>query len=180
MGDDASTAINAAIAKTEHELRLVPADGDHRSAWIGALDERLRRLAVKVAPTAAPAQTVEWRSAMTDALSDLPAMIALTAAKNAIHRPFRFIGDIEAGVREIAAELLAERETRLRGLQRMRAEVERAMTAATSLPAPAADAAISPELIRAMKPELRRMGLKAGYITAADIEAAMADQREAA
>lgn len=180
LGDDAGAAIAAAIAKTEHELRAVPADGDHRSEWVHALDERLRRLAVKVAPTATPAQTVEWRNAMADALSDLPAMIALTAARNAIHRPFRFIGDIEAGVREIAADLLAERQIRLRGLDRMRGEIERAMKAATSLPAPAADAPISPELIRAMKPEMRRMGLKAGFITAADVEAAMADHREAA
>lgn len=174
LGAQAETAIAAAVAKTQRELRPVPEPGEARAEWGIALDERLRRLAVKVAPTATAAQTIEWRTAMTDALSDLPAMIALTAAKKAIHRPFRFIGDIEAGVREIASELLTDRQARLRGLERMRADLARAMRPPAALPGADADAPISPEMIRAMTPQLRAMGLAAGFITQDDIDQALA------
>lgn len=175
LGEEAGAAIAAAAAQVEHELRPVPAEPALRREWEAALDERLRRLAVKVAPTASPEQTVEWRRAMAEALSDLPAMIALTAARRAIHRPFRFVGDIEAAVREIAAELLDRREARLRGLRRMAAELDRAMRAPPALPANDPAAPIGAAQIRAMGPDLRRMGLAAGYLTKAEVAAAMAD-----
>jgi hypothetical protein len=178
LGDDAQTAIAAAVAKTEYELRPVPEVGDGRAEWVAALDERLRRLAVKVAPTAAANQTVEWRTAMTEALSDLPAMIALTAAKKAIHRPFRFIGDIEAGVREIATELLENRRARLRALERMRADLERAARAAPAIAAPPPDAPITAAQIRAMPVALREMGVDAGFITREEADAAFEAERE--
>ncbi len=136
LGEDAPGCIDAAIAKLEHDLRPVPTSAEERKQWAGAIDERLRRLAVKVLPTAAPAQTQPWREAMAAAFSDLPAMVSLTAAKRAIHRPFRFIGDIEAEVRTIADELMAERTARLAMLRRMHGELERATSGQPALPAP--------------------------------------------
>lgn len=160
LGGDAPACIDAAIAKIEHELRPVPADGENRGEWAAALDERVRRLAVKVLPTAKPADTLEWRTAMVDALADLPAMISLTAAKLAIHRPFRFIGDIEATVREIAAELLEKREARLAAFHRHREAIERALNPpAPALAAPADDGPIAPEVIERTNRYLSRIGL---------------------
>ena len=174
LGADAPVAIDAGLSKTEHELRPVPAGGADRAQWETAIDERLRRLAVKVAPTAGAEQTQEWRFAMIEALSDLPALIALTAAKRAIHRPFRFIGDIESAIREIATELLAEREGRLRGLRRMQADLARAMAPPAALPAPLPDVPIPAAHIRAIPAPLRAIGLKIGALTADQVEAALA------
>jgi hypothetical protein len=178
LGDNAPAAIAAALAKTEHELRPVPDDGEGRAQWNAAMDERLRRLAVKVSPTASPTQTVEWRTMMVEALSDLPALVALTAAKKAIHRPFRYIGDIETAVREIAGELLAERETRRRGLERMRAENERARRPAPSLPAPV-ERDLSAEEIERTNAYLRRIGVRTQCSPDGEVFQLPADQAEA-
>lgn len=175
LGTEAAACIAAAIAKNEQALLPVPRDAAGRAAWSTAIDERLRRLAAKVLPTAKPRDTKERRDALGHALSDLPAMIALTAAKRAIHRPFRFIGEIEAAVREIAAELMAEREQRLAAFRRHAAEIDRALNPPIAMLAgPEADAPITADQIRAMKPELRNMGLKAGFITQGEIDAALA------
>jgi hypothetical protein len=180
LGTEARACIGAAIAKIEHDLRPVPQDAIGRDGWCKAIDERLRRLAVKVLPTAKPADTEAWRSALVEALADLPAMVALTAAKRAIHRPFRFIGDIEVTVREIAAEVLADRQERLAAFTRHRDEIDRALNPPTAaLPAPNQDAPISAQSIRAMSLDIRRMGLRAGFITQDQVDAAFADFQQA-
>lgn len=178
LGSDAPACIDAAIAKVQHDMRPVPEPGDARAQWANAMDERLRRLAVKVLPTAKPVDTQEWRTAMVDALSDLPAMVALTAAKRAIHRAYRFIGEIEAAVREIATELQAERLAMLAALERHRAEILAALAPPPALPAPGPDAPVTPAQIRAMArlpawPDLRAMGLTLGSFTEDDIAAAL-------
>lgn len=163
LGDDAPACLDAAIAKLQYDLRPVPADGDDRGAWVLAIDERLRRLAVKVLPTARGADTLEWRTAMTDALSDLPAMVSLTAAKRAIHRPFRFIGEIEAAVREIAAELLESRQLRLSMLRRHRAEIDRALAPPAALPEPAPCPPVTAAEVERVNDYLARWGLSTRF-----------------
>ena len=92
-------------------------------------------------------------------------MVALTAAKRAIHRPFRFIGEIEGTVREIAAELIKEREERLAGMRRHREAIDRALNPpAPMLAAPAADPAPpSPEKRALVNDWLRRHGLETRF-----------------
>jgi len=173
LGDDATACIEAAILHHEHRLRPVPTERAQRAEWEKAIDERIRRLAVKVAPTASAAQTSEWRSALIEALSDLPAMISLTAAKRAIHRPFRFIGDIEHGIREIAGELLDNREKRLAELRWHKAAIERAMNQ-RALPEPDPAPEITGAAIVAMSDELRALGLARGFLSQEQVDAAMA------
>ena len=181
LGTDAPACIAAAIAKTEHDLRPVPRDEDGRGQWEAAIDTRLTRLAAKVLPTAKPADTTVWRDAMTDALCDLPAMVSLTAAKRAIHTPFRFIGEIEIAVREIADGILAERQAALAAFRRHAAEINAALNpVAPAIASPVADAPITVDQIRAMTPQFRAMGLKAGFITQQQIDEAIGEQRLAA
>lgn len=176
LGTDAPECIVAAIAKVEHDLRPVPRDDEGRAGWDAAIDTRLTKLAAKVLPTAKPADTKIWRDAMIDALSDLPAMVSLTAAKRAIHRPFRFIGEIETEVRVIAAQILAERHGALAAFRRHAAEIERALHAsAPTLPAPSAGEPFTAEQIRKMTPDIRRMGLNAGFMTQAEVDDALAE-----
>ncbi|MBW6524436.1 hypothetical protein KZ810_13085 [Sphingomonas sp. RHCKR47] len=165
LGADAPACIEAAIAKCTHELRPVPSDEKGRGEWRAAIDERLRRLAVKVLPTARAADTMEWREALADALSDLPAMISLTAAKRAIHRPFRFIGEIEVTVREIAAQLITEREERLVAMRRHRDAIDRALNPPAPLlgaPAPS-PAPPRPEKVAFVNDWMRRHGLETRF-----------------
>jgi hypothetical protein len=77
-------AIADALAYIGRAFDPIPRDGEQRAAWKAALDDRLCRIAVKIAPLGASVeQGKEWRDVMVDALSDLPAMVALTAAKRA-------------------------------------------------------------------------------------------------
>lgn len=178
LGDSADQAIAAALTQTDHEMRPVPAFGIGRQQWETAIDERLRKLGAKVLPTAGDAAAT-WREAMVEALADLPAMIALSAAKKAIHRPYRFIGEVEPAIREIAADMIERRRVRRDALTRMHAEIERAANAGQpQITAP--DPEITPAGIRAMKPELRALGLKAGFITQEQIDAALAEQDQLA
>jgi len=177
LGNDAPMCLDAAIAKVEHDLRPVPT-GPARKEWETALDERLRRLAVKALPTARPGETIEWRKAMWEALSDLPAMISLTATKRAIHRAYRFIGDIEPAIREIAVELLAERNTLMLALRRHRTEIERALNPPAALPPAGDERAPTDDEIRAMAklpswPDLKAMGLKLGSFAEEDLRRAL-------
>lgn len=116
----------AARRRIEDQLAPPPAQGPQRKEWEAALDERLRRLAVKIAPGMSVAQGSEWRTVMVEALSDLPAMVSLTAAKRAIHRPMQFLNEIEGVVRGIAADMIERRSLALKRLDALRAEIERA------------------------------------------------------
>ena len=162
LGDDTDAAIHAAIIRTDRELMAVPPAGPDRDAWESAMHERLRRLAVKVNPTASPSQTKPWQDAMAEAFSDLPAMIALTAAKRAIHTPFRFIPEVEVEVRRIAVELLHRRHDRLRALRRMQSDIERAMRAPPSLPAYNPEPA-TPEQMDRINGYLRSIGVRTQF-----------------
>jgi hypothetical protein len=174
LGTGTPEALTAAIALVERELRPVPRDAEGRKAWCIAIDDRLRRLAAKVAPGMAPAQGDEWRSAMVEALSDLPAMVALTACKRAMHRPFQFLNQVEAAVREIAASVIEEREARRRAAERILRDLERAAAAPPALPRADLDRPVTAEEIRAMPPSVRAMGVKIGAISEADVAAALA------
>jgi len=174
LGADAPVCIAAAIAKTEHDLRPVPRDEDGRAGWEAAIDKRMTKLAAKVLPTAKPADTKVWRDAMIEALCDLPAMVSLTAAKRAIHRPFRFIGEIETEVRAIAAEILAERHAALAAFRRHAADIDRALNPpAPALSGPVVDEPFTAEQIRKMSPDIRSMGLKAGFMTQEEVDDAL-------
>lgn len=135
------------------------------------MDECLRRLAVKVSPGMSPAQTKEWRTVMTRALRDLPGMIALTAAKRALHVPMQFMNQIEDAVRTAAAQVIAERRLaierlRLLAVQMRQAHIPRIEDRRAD---PLTDAEIA-----AMSPTMRAMGLKTGAITQEQIDAAVA------
>lgn len=186
LGIEAPACIDAAIEKCIHEMRPVPSDVAGRDQWRAAIDERLRRLAVKVLPTAKATDTKEWREALADALSDLPAMISLTAAKRAIHHPFRFIGEIEVKVREIAAELIIEREQRLASMRRHREAIDRLLNPpAPLLAAPPADPVpLAPEKVALVNDWMRRHGLSTRFLeggeTYQEEQVEAADERDAA
>lgn len=167
-------AIDAAHGKLVEDMAPVP-DGAKRAAWAAAIDERLRRLAVKVAPHLSEEQGAGWRDAMVEALSDLPAMIVLTAAKRARHRPFRFIADIETAIREISNEMIEARRAQIARLEQIRADVERAARPDACLPPPVEEP-ITAEEIRAMSSPMRAMGVRLGALTEEQVANAMKEE----
>lgn len=153
-GVDAGAA-SAAIARVEGDLSPVPCDRQARAAWETALGERLKRLAAKIAPTMPAAQATVWRDAMIEALSDLPALVSLTAAKRAIHRPMQWVNEVEKVVREIAAEVEAERREALARLGRLQAEMARMANPQPLLGQP--DEPVEPEAVAEL---MARLGVR--------------------
>lgn len=152
------------------ELATLPADKDIRASWEKAMDERLRRLAIKIAPGMSVAQGAEWRKVMVEALSDLPAMVGLTAAKRAVHTPMTFMNEVEPAIRAIAKDLIDRRRLALMRLDRLREAMARA--AQPKIPDRIAEP-LTPAEIRAMSPEMRRIGLKTGALTQDELDQAM-------
>jgi hypothetical protein len=163
------------VAKLEADLSPVPADPKLRASWNNALDERLRRLAVKVSPGMSVEQSSAWRDVMVDALADLPALVALTAAKRALHRPMTFMNEIETVVREIAAEVEKERRQALWRLRKLKAEIDAA--AQPKLAAPEGweggqCAPLSADELRRMPKFVLQFGITAGHLSPEELEAA--------
>lgn len=161
-------------ALREAEQRVVatfaPVEPASRADWRLALASRLDPIAAKIAPTMSDAQGEAWRSAMLDALSNLPAMVALTAAKRALHQPMQFISEVEGTIRVSAAAIIADRQDAIRRIQWLIADLEAA--ARPKLPPAEPGAPPDPaELVEAMakvtdptlKGILRRAAVEAGW-----------------
>lgn len=64
--------------------------------------DMLRPIGAKIAPHLSGEQATAWRKAVVMALSDLPAHAILSALPKALHKPMRFLSDVETEVRQIA------------------------------------------------------------------------------
>lgn len=125
------------------------------------MSERLGAIGAKVAPTMSTEQAAKWLDAVITALSDLPPLIALTAAKLALHRPMNFPNEVDGVVREIAAEISIRRTSAAQALDRLIADLRRA--AEPALPAPETDTPLPPEQIEVVNNYLRRSGLRTRF-----------------
>lgn len=117
--------IDEAKARIRMQLAPVPADQDARDSWLKAMDERLRRIAGKISPGMSPAQANVWRDLMCKALADLPAMVALTATKRAFHVPMQYLNEVEGVIRDIAAQVIRERNLAMSRLDSLREQMQR-------------------------------------------------------
>ena len=161
LAEQAPGAVDYALAYVDRAFEPVPVEPSARQGWKIAMDERLRRLAVKISPTMSPAQSQPWREVMVDALSDLPAMVALTAAKRAVHHPLKYMNEVEGVVREIARHVSAERRLARSRLENLRL----APQSVVALPPQEDGAPISFDEIRKMSPTIRDLGISSGFIT---------------
>lgn len=149
-------------ALREAEGRIVgtfaAVDVENRPNWESALSSRLDPIAAKIAPTMSVAQGEAWRSAMLDSLSDLPAMVALTAAKRALHQPMQFISEVEGSIRTSAASIIADRQDAIRRIQWLIADLE--MAARPKLPPAEAEEPPSVDELAAIMSSVSDPGLK--------------------
>lgn len=71
------------------------------------LGDILRPVGAKIAPHLSGEQATAWRKAMVMALSDLPADVAITAARAVIHQPMQFLSEVEIAIRKQAGPAIA-------------------------------------------------------------------------
>lgn len=163
--------IDEAKARIRMQLAPVPTEKELRANWVSAMDERLRRIAGKISPGMSPAQADRWCDLMASALADLPAMVALTAAKRAFHEPMQFMNEVEAKIREVAKQVVRERRLALDRLDTLREEMARARQ--PRLEAPADDfTGWTPERLRALPRFAAGSLLRSKAITQEDYDAA--------
>jgi hypothetical protein len=124
------------------------------------LGDDLAMLSTKIAPTISTDQVDAWIKVMTIALADLPGRVAREGAQRAIHRPMKFLNEVETVIRE-EAEIVRCRHAmamrRLRDLERaMRVGAQPAAPTTVALPPP-----IDPDRL---SPRLAQLGIDLGFL----------------
>lgn len=67
-----------------------------------AIGDMLRPIGAKIAPHLSGEQATAWRKAVVMALGDLPAHVVVEVLPLAIHKPMRFLSDVETEIRRLA------------------------------------------------------------------------------
>lgn len=141
-----------------------------------ALRQALKLIGMKIAPTMSAQQCDGWLSAVSIALSDFPAKVAVQAARAALHVPMSFLNEVDGHVRAEAVRLMERHDLALRRLRSMAAEIERAARPANpQLAAPAQDQRLTGAEIRALSGPFLRIGLEQGWVTQDEVDAAIAE-----
>lgn len=128
----------------------------------------LKMIGAKIAPTMSDEQAKVWVAAVTFALSDLPARVAIRAAEDAMHVPMRFLNEVEGVVREKAIEVSARYALARQNLERLMREMAPQPPA---LPAPDVVELTAEQMqqqVDEMPEHLRTLGLKAGWLVEVD------------
>ncbi len=155
-------AIDEAIAS--YEQALIPMqsrtaaerlpDQQQLAKFIGSIGARIR-------PDFSEAQAQLWIQGMVDALDHLPARIALQSAREARHIPIEFPGQVLGKILEIAEKHLATHRARIARLKRLRTIAEQSPAIEAS---PEAKDLASQQELRAMSPELAKLGIAGGWL----------------
>lgn len=153
----------AAIESMTNPVTLAEEEPGLKGGLSTAIEDNLRPIGAKVAPTISDAQAEAWRKAMMLALSDLPARIALYATGKAVHRPYNFLNEIEFAVREIAAEASARQRVALARLQKWLREIDRAMIPQPQLAAPEEESGTQTE-VDELNTTMRSCGLATRWV----------------
>lgn len=118
--------VSAAIAEIEATQPLSRVEPKLDGVWANRVLDALRPLGAKISIGAKPEDVRAWTTAVVAALSDLPPRIAVGALRKALHRPMRFLNEVEFVVREYAEEAIEAQANALWRLKRMKREIERA------------------------------------------------------
>lgn len=178
-GDDVDQALAgyeaglAPLAETEPRF-----DGDGAAA----VRQWLKPIGMKIAPAMGKEVAGDWLSAVMMALSDFPAKVIVQATRSAIRVPMQYLNEVDGQVRAEAEKIMARHRTALLRLRQMQEAIRRAAEPERPALAPPEDGAtpLSPAELRALTPDLRRIGLAQGWITQEQLEAADAEIGEAA
>uniref|UniRef100_UPI0035CB7A36 hypothetical protein n=1 Tax=uncultured Sphingomonas sp. TaxID=158754 RepID=UPI0035CB7A36 len=175
-GDDPLATLAAAKASIVAGITDLPHAGN-REQWAAAMASRLDPLAAKIAPTMSVQQGQAWRNAMIDALSNLPGMVSITAAKRALHQPMQFISEVEGAIRAAAELIILERKDAIARIQWLITDLETCQR--PQIAAPSEEPPTPDELAAMMdgvkdpdlKAMLRRAAINSGWQPPASDEA---------
>jgi hypothetical protein len=178
-------AVGVAAALAGYEGGLVAlAEAEPKLDGDGAACVRtwLKPIGMKIAPSMGADVAADWLTAVMMALSDFPARVVAQAARTAIRVPMAYLNEVDGHVRAEAERIMSRHRRAIARLKAMREEIQRA--ACPPVPQIAAPedgaTALSAAELRALTPELRRMGLAKGWVTQADLDAADAGVEVAA
>jgi hypothetical protein len=150
------------------------------------LGDDLAMIATKIAPTLSPEQSDAWIKVMCIALADLPGRVTREAATSALHRPMKFLNEVETVIRDEAAAITIRHSVALRRLRQLADAIAWAAKPSTMLPDDdVSSEPISPANIRALSrldgwPEFKKMGLATGSFTQEQIDAVLSEPVEQA
>jgi hypothetical protein len=119
------SSVVQAIANYEAGLLSLKQEPDFATA-AGPLRTALKAIGAKVSPQMSGNQVSAWLDAVSLSLSIFPAKVAASAARAAIHEPFKFLGDVDAKLHELAQIELERHKLALWRLNLMRKEIQRA------------------------------------------------------
>ncbi len=159
---------------TRYEQALVPLKvqepGGHGSVSASLLAS-FAPIGAKMRPDMLDDRLEDWGTAIILALSDLPPSCIKAALADAVHTPWKFPTDMEEGVRIIAERKLEGHRTALRRLRAMLDEIHRAANPSQpQLEGQTAIAPLTPAELHKLKPEFRRIGLRMGDFSQADLD----------
>jgi hypothetical protein len=187
MAEAAAGDVAEAIAG--YEAGLLPlsaldpclAEPRKRSDAARAVCTALRPTGAKLAPHLSPAQADAWIDGVLLSLSKWPPRVAAAAARAAVHEPFRFIGDVDAKLHELAATIDRKHRNALFRLRRLAEEIERAANPPPRLEAPEEETQPWPiEEARRLNPSLLAIGLRQGFIAEDVHDRVIAERRAVA
>jgi hypothetical protein len=170
MAEAAAADVAEAIAGYEASLAPLSAsdpclgDPRKRSVAARAVCTALRPTGAKLAPHLSPAQAEAWIDGVLLSLSKWPARVAAGAARAAVHEPFRFIGDVDARLHELAAGIDRRHRNALFRLRRLAEEMERAANPPPALAPPEQAEPWPIEEARRLNPSLLAIGLRQGFV----------------
>ena len=143
-------------AKKIHPDRI-RADQRELANLIGKIGNRIR-------PDFNDQQAKKWAAEVVDALSDHPVSVALAAARDAKHFPFRYPGEVHAQLIELAKPHLAAYRNALRNLEKLLKAIDHPSMLEASNEAKAEAQRISDDELQEAPAHLRQLGITAGFL----------------
>jgi hypothetical protein len=186
LGQAAAADVSEAIAGYEASLEPLSAadpclaDPRRRSVAARAVCTALAPTGAKLAPHLSPAQAEAWIDGVLLSLSKWPPRVAAAAARAAVHEPFRFIGDVDARLHELAAGIDRKHRNALFRLRRLAEEMERAANPAPTLAPPEEPEPWPIEEARRLNPSLLAIGLRQGFVARDVHDRVIAERRAVA
>lgn len=150
--------LNAAIAELEAMLPLKKAEPGLDGQASRLIEDALRPIGAAIDPRFPANDSKVWRKALLLKLSNLPGPIVLKAVRKAMHESFRFFGDVEPKVRELANEAAEHQRIALWRMKRWRDEIEKALNPQPMLEAPPPEPATQEEVDN-LNASMKRCGI---------------------
>lgn len=129
-----------------------------------ALATLIRSIGLRLRPEFSEDQAQAWIASIVEALDDQPLRLALAAAREAVHAPIRFPGEVHPTILEKIAAHRLTYERAMRNLDALLKAIDAPPAIPVSPEAKAKAEQMSIDELQRMPPHLRSFGLAGGWI----------------